>query len=152
MTLSFAKKNLFDAYVNDLQKQKIPTKQLESAHLKTLMQFSHTRCYCLPKTSDLDILKRNGFFKTVCQFTIEYNGLKDDTFINDKTDLIAFAIEHTPLTPKMVEILCQMVARPRYSWWLKERVQEILNDNVSFREAFERIAFDNSIEVPQMFR
>jgi uncharacterized membrane protein len=40
MTLSFAKKNLFDAYVNDLQKQKIPTKQLESAHLKTLMQFS----------------------------------------------------------------------------------------------------------------
>jgi hypothetical protein len=152
MVLKLTKKNLFDAYVNDLQKQKIPTKQLESAHLKTLMQFSHTRCYFLPKTSDLDILIRNGFFKTVCQFTIEDNELQDDTFINDKSDLIALAIEHTPLTPKMVEILCQMVTRPRYSWWLKERIQEILNDNESFRESFERIAFDNSIDVPQMFR
>jgi hypothetical protein len=152
MTLSFTKKNLFDAYVNDLRKQRIPTKQLESAHLKTLMQFSHTRCYFLPKTSDLDILKRNGFFKTVCQFTIEDNELKDDTFINDKTDLIALAIEHTPLTPKMVEILCQMVLRPRYSWWLKERVQEILNNNTSFKENFELIACQNSIDIPQTFR
>jgi hypothetical protein len=152
MTVSFTKKNLFDAYVNDLQKQKIPTKQLESAHLKTLMQFSHTRCYFLPKTSDLDILIRNGFFKTVCQFTIEDNELKDDTFINDKSDLIALAIEHTPLTPKMVEILCQMVLRPRYSWWLKERVQEILNNNTSFKENFELIACQNSIDIPQTFR
>jgi hypothetical protein len=152
MVLKFTKENLFDAYVNDLQKQKIPTKQLESAHLKTLMQFSHTRCYFLPKTSDLDILKRNGFFKTVCQFTIEDNELKDDTFINDKTDLIALAIEHTPLTPKMVEILCQMVLRPRYSWWLKERVQEILNNNTSFKENFELIACQNSIDIPQTFR
>jgi hypothetical protein len=152
MTLSFTKKNLFDAYVNDLQKHKIPTKQLESAHLKTLTQFSHTRCYYLPKTSDLDMLKRNGFFKTVCQFTIEDNELKDDTFINDKTDLIALSIEHTPLTPKMVEILCQMVTRPRYSWWLKERVQEIMNDNISFKENFERIARQSSIDIPQMFR
>jgi hypothetical protein len=152
MTLSFTKKSLFDAYVNDLRKQRIPTKQLESAHLKTLMQFSHTRCYFLPKTSDLDILKRNGFFKTVCQFTIEDNELKDDTFINDKTDLIALAIEHTPLTPKMVEILCQMVLRPRYSWWLKERVQEILNNNTSFKENFELIACQNSIDIPQTFR
>jgi hypothetical protein len=152
MVLKFTKKNLFDAYVNDLQKQKIPTKQLESAHLKTLMQFSHTRCYFLPKTSDLDILIRNGFFKTVCQFTIEDNELKDDTFINDKSDLIALAIEHTPLTPKMVEILCQMVLRPRYSWWLKERVQEILNNNTSFKENFELIACQNSIDIPQTFR
>jgi hypothetical protein len=152
MVLKFTKENLFDAYVNDLQKQKIPTKQLESAHLKTLMQFSHTRCYFLPKKSDLDILKRNGFFKTVCQFTIEDNELKDDTFINDKTDLIALAIEHTPLTPKMVEILCQMVLRPRYSWWLKERVQEILNNNTSFKENFELIACQNSIDIPQTFR
>jgi hypothetical protein len=150
--LSFTKKNLFDAYVNDLRKQKIPTKQLESAHLKTLMQFSHTRCYFLPKTSDLDMLKKNGFFKTVCQFTIEDNELKDDTFINDKSDLIALAIEHTPLTPKMVEILCQMVLRPRYSWWLKERVQEILNNNTSFKENFELIACQNSIDIPQTFR
>jgi Leucine-rich repeat (LRR) protein len=134
MRLSFTKKSLFDVYVSNLQKQKIPTNQLESAHLKMLM------------------LKKNSFFKTICQYTIEDNELKDVTFINDKTDLIALAIEHTPLTPKMVEVFCEMVTRPHYSWWLKERIQENLNNSIFFRESFERIALDNSIVIPQMFR
>jgi hypothetical protein len=152
MVLKFTKKNLFEQYAYSLRRQKIPSEQLEAAHLEIFAKFSHTHNYTLPRQNDLEILKIKGFFKTVCTFIIETHELEDYKMIDDKTDIIALSIEHTPLTPKMVNVLCQMVKRPRYSWWLKERVQEILSNNISFRESFEKIALENSLEIPQMFR
>jgi 5-methylcytosine-specific restriction endonuclease McrA len=152
MALRLATENLFDEYSNLLRREKIPPTQLEATHLNTFMLFSHTDNYALPQPNDLDILKINGFFKTVCTFIIEANALDNYKMIDDKTDIIALSIEHTTLTLNMVKALCNMVNKPRYSWWLKERIQEILNNNEAFKETFEKIALENSIDIPQMFR
>lgn len=93
-------------------------------------------------------LAENGFGEIIFQAV---TGTKfNDWFnwVNPRADLIAYYIEKFPLRKEVVNVICEMYTKSRYSHWLGERLEKMFSLNVVKKEEFHRIANEEGYTIP----
>jgi hypothetical protein len=144
--------NPFNLYASLLKNKLIPNDEIIESHTEMYNRYSQTDYKKLPETKDIETLQANGFFSTVCKTAIDDYDLHDRARINNKADIITIAIKHSTLNIKTIETLCKMVSRTYYSWWLRDGIVELLNEDADFKKEFKKIAKANSITIPSEFK
>jgi len=144
--------NPYNLFSSLLRNRLIPSEQIEEAFTELFNRYSQTEYKRLPELKDIGTLQTEGFFRTVCNIAIVEYDLNDNHRINNKSDIIALAIENTPLNPKTVKTICNMVSRSYYSWWLTDCIVRILKENLNFKKEFTKIAKDVLIIIPSVFK
>lgn len=143
--------NPFTIYTSLLKEKLIPANQISDANQEFLDRYDQVDYRKLPREQDQDTLKANHFFDHIIKVSIIEKDLSDFMWVNKKCDLIALAIEKSPLGASTVNCLCNMVKRTKHSWWLKDRIVGIMDESSEFKNSFKEIASQNAISLPSVF-
>jgi len=110
--------NPFNIFAGLLRNNLIPKEQIDEANKEMFNHFDQINHYNIPENKDIEVLKTNGFFKTIFQIAIVEQKLENYMWVNSKCGLIISFIENFPLNETTVGCIFEMSERANYSKWL----------------------------------
>jgi hypothetical protein len=141
------KSNVFSIYGALLRNSLIPASEIQEANAYVIAK--GTDCYPHDEPTHL-ALAGNGFGDVLFEIAVHSQRLADwFNWVNPRVDLLAYYLEKYTLREETVEVICEMYGRPKYSYWLAERLTRIFAKNSQKKMEFIEIATRNGYSIPQ---
>jgi len=143
---------MFEIYAALLRNNLIPSNQKKEA-LETLFdKYEQTRHNIPTDTTVKSAIATPEFGEIIYSKVFEDNRLSSFMWINSKCDLIAFYIENYSVKKSVVQKICEMFDYPNYSWWLRDAINRVFENNIQIKTKFHEIATKNGYKIPVDFQ
>ncbi len=142
---------MFEIYAALLRNNLIPRNQKKEAMEVLFDKYEQTRHH-IP----MDANVKSAIANLELEEIIYTKVFKDDRlgsfmWVNSKCDLIVFYIENFSLKKNVVQKLCEMFDYSKYSWWLRDAIIRVFENNPQKKTEFHEIATKNGYTIPTDF-
>jgi len=143
---------IFEIYAALLRNNLIPIGEQDEALLQLFDKYEQTRHH-VPADLTIKAAIANAKFGDIIYTKVfEDNQLGSFMWVNSKCDLIAFYIENYNLKKEAVQKLCEMFEYSNYSWWLRDSIIRVFENNNQVKTKFHEIALQNRYTIPTDFQ
>lgn len=143
---------MFDIYAALLRNNLIPNNQKNEA-LETLFdKYEQTRHHVPTDNNVKTAIAIPEFGEIIYSKVFKDDRLGSFMWVNSKCDLIAFYIDNYSLKKSVVQKICEMFDYSNYSWWLRDAIIRVFENNGDVKTKFHEIATKNGYTIPADFQ